>query len=273
MHHLSVKEFFGCSPKLPSAATLDKLALAVGHKKTNYTTPTNVGIEVEIENIDSAGTSLWKCAEDHSLKDHGYEYITAPLHGTYLLAALDDLEKNILTNGCKFSHRCSMHVHINVSKLSVTQLYTLIATYIATENLFFSLVRDDRAGNTYCWPLADGFLKKSDIIAEKLNEHYKYAALNPHHLVDYGTLEFRHHGGTKDTKEILNWIETILQLYKYVEKYTPETINKVIKNLNSDSNYFEFCIDVFGPKFQQFAGLPLYRYMRAPVTAAKYFLE
>ena len=277
MQNLTVAEAFGCKPKIPSDSLLAKALVGfIPAKETEYKTATNVGIEVEVENLNKPfNLKVWNKVEDHSLRNNGFEYVSLPLRNQYIIGALSEIHQGLFAHNpdLEFSHRCSMHVHINVSKLTVGQLYALIATYIATEDLFFSLVRKDRQGNSYCWPLADGFLNHTDIKPDNINTSFKYAALNPHHLLDYGTLEFRHHGGTKNTKDILSWVETILQLYKYVDLHNPEKIKATLNNLNSISNYFEFCQEVFGPKFDQFAGLPLHRYMRDNVTAAKVFIN
>lgn len=275
MYDHSVKKFYGSHPSIPNLTPfLPDLKKTYG-EVAGYKTPTEVGIEIEVEKqTQKIPSTLWKCAEDGSLKDSGHEYISVPVKDEFLIYALEEYEKLILKNNPKteFSHRCSIHVHINVCKLTVGQLRVLMATYLALEEMFFSLVREDRVGNSYCFPLLDMAPQWDNFLPEKLLEHYKYAALNPHHLRDYGTLEFRHHGGTKDKKELLNWVETILQLYRFVETKTPDEIEKKIEQLNTVSNYFEFVTEVLGKKAQQFSGMRLYSMLRTNVTAAKVFL-
>lgn len=275
MLDLSVKKHYGCMPQIPGLShLLPELKKAFGEVE-GFKTPTEVGIEIEVEKQTiPANCLLWKAVEDGSLKDAGKEYVSVPIKDEFVIYAIEEYDRIILKMNPKteFSHRCSIHVHINASKLTVGQLRALIATYLSTESLFFALVGPDRVGNSYCYPLSDIAPQWTHFQPEFLSEHYKYAALNPHHLRDFGTLEFRHHGGTKDKKELLNWIETILQLYRFVESKNPMEVEEQIKQLNTVSNYFEFIKEVFGKKSQQFAGMRLYDMLRTNVTAAKVFL-
>ena len=275
MLDLSVKKAYGSHPGIGDLSPLAPKLKSTYGDVSGFKTPTYVGIEVEMEKQTlPAATYLWKCIEDGSLKDVGKEYISLPLKDEFVIYALEEYEKGILKYNPKteFSHRCSIHVHMDVTKLTVGQLRALMATYLATENLFFALVQDHRIGNSYCYPLMDLCPVWEQFLPEELSENYKYAALNPHHLRDFGTLEFRQHGGTKDKKEILNWIETILQLYRFVESKNPLEVAAQINQLNTVSNYFEFIQEVFGKKANQFAGMRLYPMLRTNVTAAKVFL-
>jgi hypothetical protein len=275
MFDLDVKSAYKCKPNIPDQHQWHVIAAQRKLNPSEYKSPTEVGLEIEIEALSELPPmSWWRYENDGSLKDSGKELITFPYKDANIEYALDEFIAFLKVNKvAKFTHRCSMHVHINVSKLTVDQLYCLIATYIVFENLFFSLVREDRKGNSYCWPLADAMINRRDILPEGINEHFKYAALNVHHLKDYGTLEFRQHGGSKDKKELLNWIETILRLYSFVENNNPKDVALAIKNLNTISNYQEYAIQVFKDKFDQFSHLPLESLMKDNVMAAKLFLE
>ena len=237
MLDLSVKKAYGSHPEIMDLSPLGPKLKASYGDVSGFKTPTYVGIEVEMEKQTlPAATYLWKCIEDGSLKDVGKEYVSLPLKDEFVIYALEEYEKGILKYNPKteFSHRCSIHVHMDVTKLTVGQLRALMATYLATENLFFALVQDHRIGNSYCYPLMDLC--------------------------------------TKDKKEILNWIETILQLYKFVGSKNPLEVTAQINQLNTVSNYFEFIQEVFGKKANQFAGMRLYPMLRTNVTAAKVFL-
>lgn len=276
MLDLEVKKYYKSKPDIPDQPALASLLQKTFPKVPAYTSPTEIGIEVEIEKIGAPpmGTNIWMIDKDGSLKDNGYEFISRPIKDRNILFALEELEVYYKAlPKAEFTHRCSIHVHMNVAKLKCAQLRALLATYIVLEPFYFSLVGKYREGNSYCYPLADAFPQWEWLKLESLNENFKYAALNPHHLRDYGTLEFRHHGGTKNKTELLNWIETILRLYSYVEEKSPAEIEAKIMDLNTVSNYYEFCAEVFGKKFSQFAGFNLHRIMRSNVTAAKFFLS
>lgn len=274
---LNVKDAYKCKPNIPNQGSLAELCSLrnKGKVECKTKTPTEVGLEIEIEKVEELqGLSLWRYEPDGSLKDHGQELISVPISNHLLDYAMAEYESFLKINPKSvFSHRCSMHVHVNVSRLTVGQLVALLATYIVLEDLFFHLVPEERKGNSYCWPLADAYLNRKNIEPQNLNENFKYAAVNVHHLKDYGTIEFRQHGGSKNTKEILNWIETILQLYKFVENKNPSDVALLIKNLNTISNYQDFAHQVFEHKINQFLNLPLDKMMHDNVIAAKFFLE
>jgi hypothetical protein len=237
--------------------------------------PMEVGVEIEIENWEKpAHAYLWKVEPDHSLRNNGVEFVSYPMNGLTLAYAIE--EYKFLLSCCpksEFTHRCSIHVHMNVAKLTVGQLKALIATYLTVEDLFFRLVKEERRGNSYCYPLADLNLEWEDLQPGNVTEAYKYAALNPHHLEDYCTLEFRHHNGTKDVENLKNWILTIGKLYTFVVNHPLEVIQNDIFGLNTISNYYDFCFRLFGDKFAQFNNVDLYKSMRDNVTSAKLFLS
>ena len=275
MLNSSVKEIFGCKPQIPGQLALKTKMAETWGPIASYKTPTEVGIEIEIEKITNYGKLfLFKVDKDGSLKDNGFEFISCPLKDENVLYAMKEYEEAVVLASptATFSHRCSVHVHINVSKLSMGQLRALIATYLVVEPYFFFLCEDHRAGNSYCYPLGDTGITWDMIDPNIVTKDFKYAALNVHHLHDYGTLEFRQFGGSLDSKKILNWIETVLCLYKFVEKFSLEEIEKDIRGLNTISNYSAFVISVFQNKYPQFDGMNHHKVMRNTVLASKVFL-
>lgn len=278
MLDLSVKQAYKSKPAIKKEQiqyATEAIKLSLGPIPP-YLTPTTIGIEVEIEKLFEIPHALflWSLTEDGSLRDNGYEFVSVPLKDDQVLCAIEELTK-IYKNNPKstFSHRCSIHVHMDVTKLTVGQLRTLIATYICVEDLMFSLVSPSRQGNSYCYPLSDTACTWEDFQPGEISEKYKYCALNPHHLRDFGTLEFRHHGGTKQKVELINWIETILHFYRYVEQTPHEKVEETIMKLNTVSNYREFCKSVFKDHFTQFMHFDLFKAMRENVSNAKLFLS
>lgn len=275
MYDHLVENYYGATPKIPEVNPKFLLeAVKLYGVKEDPKLPTECGIEVELEKVKGYHGMFWKQEKDGSLKDKGAEFITFPLKSElvpYALAEYVDILKH--NNQSVFSHRCSIHVHINVSKLTVGQLRALLATYLVLENYYFNMVNADRKGNSYCYPLVDARLTWENCQPHKISDHFKYAALNIHHLRDYGTLEFRHHGGTKNPLDLFRWIQVIMQLYSYVNKRTLEEIEEAIMGLNAESNYLEFMVDVMEKNQTLFFGMDHHKMMRNNVTAAKLFLS
>lgn len=274
MQDPNVREIFGLV-----AAAIPRKSL-LGQNLSNFVPspdfPCLTGLEIEMENVwDTLDMRYWRIDQDGSLKDHGVELISYALDAEQMTLALEEfkqflaLPKNKKIN---FTHRCSMHVHLNARELTAKQLIGVVTTYIAVENLLFEMVSPDRQGNTYCFPLADTLVTK-EIILKKNNDDFKYSALNFSHLRDYGTLEFRHHNGTKNISEISKWLKVLYSIYNYGSKKPFEDLCKEIYDLNTSSKYRDFIYNVFGPHYILFDDVNIYEKMHDNVTAAKVFLE
>ena len=168
--------------------------------------------------------------------------------------AFDELEAIFKANkDSVFSHRCSIHVHMGVGYLTVEQLITLVSTYIASEKLFFRLSGTQalRQNNSYCFPIAGSgaacdILTKESICSPDSLKKYKYCALNVYHLRDYGTLEFRHHPGTKDIDELRGWMNAIGALHSYATSTSLSTHVKNLQEVSRTKDYPGFIQSVFG---------------------------
>lgn len=236
------------------------------------TLPSLIGIEVEIEqagNPGAADETFWRAVPDNSLRN-GIELVSYPLNSPQVYKALAALDIFFTMNvRSVFSHRCSNHVHINVSNCTKEQLLVMVGFYLTVEGLFFDTFFPTRKGNNYCYPLVSTQLEIGDISRDNLSRDvWKYAAINLYHLRDYGTIEFRQHPGTKDVTKLLEWIKTISNIYTYGTTTRLDEFLTVLKELNTTSGYHEYVRKA----------LPDWPYpidadsMYDGVTAAKYFL-
>lgn len=231
-----------------------------------------IGIEVEVEGFRAMSwprTVYWQTDRDGSLKDQGMELISVPVAGRNIDYALLELEKAFAEQSPRWSHRCSVHVHINVRNWKLSQLTSLIGTYAVFEHLFFSLVPSYRKATGYAYPL-------TDIAPEQVSigyEDHKYAALNVGTCIkDYGTVEFRHMEGTADRNTLRRWIQLIVKLHDFVKKADPALLKARILTLNTNSEYELFLREVFGQTAVIFPDTVLQRAMEDGVTWAKLFL-
>jgi hypothetical protein len=195
-----------------------------------------IGVEIELENIvyfsHTPGYpgifNLWQAVEDGSLRS-GTEFIfDGPLKGINITDALDvmgDFLGAYLRDGKppKVTDRCSVHIHLDVSDMDKDQLNNLVAIYYLVERVLFQYVDPIRSKNNYCRPLTDSTFKyvfkkllKNDndydliYLVKQLCE--KYSALNVLPISTFGSAEFRHHQGTTNMKDVLNWINIIMAL-------------------------------------------------------------
>ena len=178
------------------------------------------GMECEIEGLPSSKIQSFghfACKEDHSLRNQGMEYVSAPLERDALLNQFIELQKWLKLDPKKnpFSERTSVHVHVNVSNMTMQQAKNMLMLYALYEELFFSMVKPERRANIHCVPLTETHLpgiynKPMWLLRDRWS---KYAAVNLMRMSDLGTIEFRHHHGSGDTEEITAWLKVLDNLW------------------------------------------------------------
>lgn len=238
------------------------------------------GWELEVEGLTGENQTIkfkkwprlyFAAIEDGSLKDFGQEFVTrGPLKNQHLELSLLELDyyNKLLKTGFKFSHRCSFHVHLDVTDITREQLSTIIQLYILTEPLFFSLCENHRAGNSYCIPLGLLSLTKKELFSASLKDT-KYWALSLNRISDLGTLEFRALHGTNDLKLLFTWIRLIQSLKQAVLENYKETISQIM-NLTSSNDTQHFLSEII--PIQLVHKLPdLTRNLDESLFTAKYF--
>lgn len=119
----------------------------------------------------------------------------------------------------KVDERCSVHVHIDVSDLSIEQLGSIVAMWVKCEAVFLDMVPPNRKANRYCQFLCLRDIFDTDVY---LNPHEtvlsigdaKYYTANSWQWKkgNRKTLEFRiiEGEGCKDPYLIKNWLRLIL---------------------------------------------------------------
>ena len=239
---------------------------------------TYVGVEVELENItkteySAISGSTWKQHEDGSLKVKGREFVTVPIRFKYL-----EVELNRLFSGLKNPHpssRCSIHVHVNVREMTAKELASFILLYSIYERIFYRL-SGNRWDSNFCVPLyaakeyPSRMLKflienRKPSCMEDVPQWYKYYGLNLCPIFGFdgsskqGTVEFRHHKGSIDTKEIINWINLITSLKQASKRIDLATILGMLLEMNSDSSYISLTQSIFGKYADKILNLPTFK--------------
>jgi hypothetical protein len=214
---------------------------------------TYVGIEVETENLSTWHSNFspyWKMTEDGSLRNNGREFVSVPVKAFRVENALTSLFKYQINQDIEFTERTSIHIHMNVRTMTLEQLKTMILLYLVFEKALFRYVNAERYNNIFCVPLNETsfgenltYLFHTDRLAINWS---KYTALNLCPIFEKGTIEFRHLHGTKDVKEIVNWINLILCLKKAALKNSSEYLWDKVRTLNTSSQYHEFANEIFG---------------------------
>lgn len=233
-------------------------------------TETSVGIEVEVEHIDShngvgvddtKSFNLWRNVEDGSLRNGGREFVSIPVAGSNIEFALDMLHLTLTkSKTClkhEFTDRTSVHIHVDFREATSEQLATLLLTYIAVEPLLYKMAGGDRDVNIFTVPvqdtiLYDGLLRDvfthldNPTAVDALVRYWlKYTGINLAPLRSYGTVEFRHMHGNMNVLLLCNWIDTLLQLKTFAMTNKFADVLKTVTELNTTSEYMAFLQSIF----------------------------
>ncbi len=229
---------------------------------------TFIGVEVEVEGVTETLPSLlpfWTFKEDGSLRNQGIEFVSTPVRGKGLIAALhkvSSLLKDTLP-AHDFSERTSIHVHVNVRDMTFEGLINFLLIYLIFESALYKTIFDvcgrKRDENIFCVPIQDTGKsvfssevlskfergKNADALRTLVEYWRKYSGLNVVPVSSFGTIEFRHLGGVQDYMKILEWINMILSMKEYASIHPYEGLKERIMELNTNSMYEVFTKDVF----------------------------
>lgn len=226
---------------------------------------THVGIEIECELITTGTNAVpfgWQVKTDDSLRDNGVEFVTFPIRDTNISYALYALEKwaHEKNPQHRFSERTSVHIHMNMRRLNVEQLWSFMLIYLVVEKLMYVYAGAGRHNNIFCVPIKDSSLwqelavihtmienqEYEDALETLINEWRKYTGLNTLPLSTLGTVEFRQMPGTFDVPRLIKWINIIQSMKRATYRYRSSEIITMIEDMNSISTYAHFLQDIFG---------------------------
>jgi Putative amidoligase enzyme len=182
------------------------------------------GMECEIESIHNPSDTYtgFTTTTDGSLRNHGYEFISAPLVKDELLACFKNLHATLQYHDKSdaFTNRTSTHVHVNCRTLTPEQTKQIVMFYALFEEFFFAFVDPVRRSNIHCVPLTETFLPATyhRNLNVMIDNWHKYTALNILPLVKLGTIEFRHLQGTDDAELTKQWLSCLERLWTLAQK-------------------------------------------------------
>lgn len=173
----------------------------------------------------------WRSVEDGSLRNGGREYIvSAPILKEELPAAVEALWGVFSLMGVQLgnSNRCSTHVHINASGLTVNQLTSVIVLWGTFEEAIINWCGEERTKNHFCLSTKDtgSLVQAWDRMLSTgqighFDRNLRYSALNVNPIWDRGSIEFRC-GPAADTPDIpVKWASFIHDFVNYAVKAYP----------------------------------------------------
>lgn len=222
----------------------------------------DVGIEIEVEGERLPYLNkFWKNEEDGSLRGpETREYVLAkPMLLNEAHVALQYLDAQYKENESVVydSVRAGVHVHINVQKLNMIELYNFMVLYIILEEVLVRFCGPYREGNLFCLRTCDadyllGQLQNSAETRQFNNlvsDQLRYASMNVKALGTYGSLEFRAMRGTRDLDLIYKWAEVLLNLREVAKGYSSP--DKIIEGF-SEGEAKGFLMNALGDNVKDF---------------------
>lgn len=196
--------------------------------KPKYTDHIGIEIEAEGSRLPNIDTEVWKSERDGSLRGESFEYVLRnPVPFEMTTPVLAQMKEMWDENKArvKNSPNAGVHIHINCSDLTVTQLFNYISLYLVVEELLVRSCGNDRVGNLFCLRAVDAEYL-IEVIQEAVRESkldlfhtddLRYASINLKALGDYGSIEFRAWRSDGDLEGIA-WWAGLLQHLKHLAK-------------------------------------------------------
>jgi hypothetical protein len=190
-----------------------------------------VGIEIEMEGKKLAAAQEWGIAKhgaawpwhfkaDGSLRGESCEWVLSkPVSRARVNEVLGMLweAKDKVGGAFTPSRRCGVHIHMNVQQMTEQQVWNMLGTYIAFENVLVRFAGEDREGNLFClratdaYELIDAFTRarQGNMLVGIMNDQIRYASVNVNAIARYGSVEFRSLGTPTEPPRISQWIRML----------------------------------------------------------------
>lgn len=232
-------------------------------------------IEVEGENLYAKNSGYWHVHGDGSLRGESCEYVSPfPVSLEEVREALLFLQDNLKDSTLNFSVRTSVHVHVNVSYMELSQVAAFGYLYYLLEEPLIRYCGKSRIGNRFCLRMKDAHrvidyfrsvLSEEGTLSreardrgENLGYRVRYAAMNIASIPKFGSLEFRGMRGTLDVEVLSNWCKMLLSLRECAEEFkTPAKVktyflrygaealfNKVLGEFSEELKYESLVQDI-----------------------------
>jgi hypothetical protein len=190
-----------------------------------------IGVELEYEGLHTHTVQTYLtnlpsskiiADTDYSLKFAGVELkFSSALNGSNIIEALETVKvllKNYEDKVYLAGHRCSTHIHINVSDLTLPQLHRFLLFAYFCEPALMDVCASDRRDNVFSVgidKLEDYTevlykISKGDVTFDPSTAKYRAIGLNS--IYSLGSLEFRMFNGTTDMDQVLDWINFVQEI-------------------------------------------------------------
>lgn len=216
-----------------------------------------IEIEAEGEGMQEVHSKYWKCEDDGSLRGRWpatrNEFVLhRPINTDQVEDAVDDLVKALPYAKFNFSHRTSVHVHMNVCTLTRDQICSIIYLYLLFEEPLINFCGESRKANRFALRLRDAehfmealyqmFRNTTDDWWALGHDQYRYASINLEAMRKYMSIEFRGMRGTIDKEIITTWVSLLNFIKEYASNHSVKQISDRVQKVGA----MRFAQEVFG---------------------------
>lgn len=212
-----------------------------------------IGLEIEAEgkNLFKSPIQYWGAVADGSLRAvDGHpplEYVLRqPISREEVLPALEYLSDRLKSakSELKMSHRCSVHVHLNIQSMKIIDLMKFMTLYFIFEDMLVGWSGPERKGNLFCLRAKDACYQielltnalRNNDFGGVFNQEMRYSAMNIASMGVHGSLEFRSMRGTVDIGTIKDWVDILTVLKDVSSSFkNPESISRMFQSLGPDA--------------------------------------
>ena len=225
-----------------------------------------VELEIEGENLPDHLPAAWCLTQDGSLRGNfptqAAEYVMIkPMSLASANLNIKRLTDHLQEVGAKplFSHRTSLHVHVNCQELTWDEYSAFLYTSLLMERVLLNFCGQSRVGNRFCLRVTDaeGYLDDLRRLFRNGFRYFitgggnankiKYSSINVAPSREYGSVEFRGMRGTVDRQVITAWIEALNSIRSYaVARGSVEAVHASF--IQDDIN--KFISDVLGAAYK-----------------------
>lgn len=191
--------------------------------------------------LDAALVHGWDVKYDGSLRGNGLEVVSPPLSGEAGLQEIDAACAALNAIGATVNQSCGLHVHHDISDLTIDNVKSVVRGWKANANLIDGLVAPSRrahGASSYCAGLSDSDVREVErcdsMSALRRLSIGRYRSLNLQAYGRYGTIEIRQHQGTCNAEKIKTWIrfgQAIIDTAKSGEVTQRTTVRELLSSL------------------------------------------
>lgn len=196
----------------------------------------------------------WKIVPDGSLGARSAEVVSPILHGVEGIAEVIKMADAIKAVGSTADQSCGLHVHFGAKSVPLKIRKRFLKLFVRFEQVLDALINADRRGARTNWAapvLRDRNYEQVNnllnIITDSTSHDQllnsmggRYQKLNVRAAYNHhGTYEVRMHHGTVDSKEIVEWVTILSELWRWALAGLSSPRNlKATKTLSQDVQFF-----------------------------------